>query len=86
MIAESCRASIPVDRPTADFDCFSYGGQSGSPIWTYDGNDRRIRGILTSSYATGDEAGPGGYTIVTESLFESISGVLDGSGGFRKRQ
>lgn len=65
--------------PTAthvDSDCFTFHGQSGSPVWLYYPSTKvmQIRGILASA---ADKGGAGTFTLINQDVFGVIKAFLD---------
>ena len=69
-----------------NFDCYAYEGQSGSPVWISDDEatgNQTVRGILSSGQpgenASNGEAGPGVFTIITETVYDEITQWMSSS-------
>lgn len=51
--------------------CYSFSGQSGSPVWVYaQSGDRTIRGVHTAGSENGGTGGS--FTLVTEDVFNEV--------------
>ena len=76
-------SSIAAGAATDDFGCYSYGGQSGSPVWLKDSNGTvTIRGVLiptqTSSTDSGSQstAAPARFLIMTQEVFQAVQTAM----------
>ena len=69
--------TIPAGEAVGSFSCFSFHGQSGSPVWLYDTDtgERTVRGVVTHRNLTSasDAAAPGFFTIMSEQVFDDIN-------------
>ena len=66
----SCyEGNIQPGTEVVNIDCFTYGGQSGSPVWLYykSSNTRIVRGVLVA-----DNANFGRFTLITRDVFDFL--------------
>jgi len=76
-------ASITTDNTFVNSGCFSFHGQSGSPVWLYykggnaDGDNYLIRGVLASGPNDGGDAT---FTLINEAVFTSLEAWMKGKG------
>ena len=85
MAHSSCyEANILQSNRLVGVGCFTYPGQSGSPLWTYnpETDERLLRGVLTGNFdPTHAQATPGLALLLDSQVYYSIRNVLTSATG-----
>ena len=75
MYQSSCQdQAISPGQVIGAFDCLSYKGQSGSPVWLYhsDTDEREIRGVQSSSDSQSSY-----FTLLAKAVFDELDSAIN---------